>query len=138
MRYYLDTNLLIFILSKNYDEINFKVSDILNDCSTILYTSSVSIKELILLFKIGKLKFLRYKSEHDLLEELKKSGIEIIFFNKHHFDKYTGLQIVEGHKDMNDHAIIAQAISDKIALISSDYGFKNYTSQGLTLVFNKR
>jgi PIN domain nuclease of toxin-antitoxin system len=134
----LDTNLLIFILSNDRDEIYFKVSDILKDYSTILYTSSVSVKELILLFRIGKLKFLRYKSETDLLEELKKSSIEIIFFNEYHFDQYTRLQIEEDHKDMNDHAIIAQSISDKIPLISSDHKFKNYVSQGLSLVFNKR
>jgi PIN domain nuclease of toxin-antitoxin system len=39
---------------------------------------------------------------------------------------------------MNDHAIISQAISDKIALISSDGAFENYTAQGLNFVFNKR
>jgi PIN domain nuclease of toxin-antitoxin system len=36
------------------------------------------------------------------------------------------------------HVIIAQAISDKIPLISSDQKFKLYTSQGLDFVFNKR
>jgi PIN domain nuclease of toxin-antitoxin system len=138
MRYYLDTNLLVFILFKNKDDISSKVSDILTDYSTLLYASSISVQELILLFRIGKLMPFRYKYEHDLLDELKKYGIEIIFFNKQHLDQYTRLQIIEGHKDMNDHAIIAQAMSDKIPLISSDHEFKNYTSQGLTLVFNKR
>jgi PIN domain nuclease of toxin-antitoxin system len=42
------------------------------------------------------------------------------------------------HKDPNDHMIIAQAISDKIPLISSDNKFKPYEKQGLQLVFNKR
>ncbi|OAV63386.1 hypothetical protein Barb6_03775 [Bacteroidales bacterium Barb6] len=39
---------------------------------------------------------------------------------------------------MNDHAIIAQAISDKIPLISSDTKFQYYTGQGLDFIFNKR
>jgi PIN domain nuclease of toxin-antitoxin system len=138
MRYYLDTNLLVFILFDIHDEIDRDVSAILKDYSTVLYASSVSIKELILLFKIGKLKFLRYKSEYDLLTELKRAGIEIVFFNEHHFGKYAKLQIREDHKDMNDHAIIAQAISDRILLVSSDHKFKSYVSQGLNLVFNKR
>jgi PIN domain nuclease of toxin-antitoxin system len=42
------------------------------------------------------------------------------------------------HNDPNDHAIIAQAIADKIPVISSDHKFKSYISQGLKLVFNKR
>jgi PIN domain nuclease of toxin-antitoxin system len=130
--------MLIFILSKNSDEIALNVSNILTDCSTILYAGSVAIMELILLFRIGKMKYLRYKSENNLLDELKQSGIETIFFNEHHFSKYAQLQIAEGHKDMNDHAIIAQAISDKIPLISSDHAFKNYVSQGLNFVYNRR
>ena len=138
MRYYLDTNILIFILSHNADELTSEVSDIIEDCSTILYVSSVPVKELILLFRIGKVKFRQYASEQELLEEIKKLGIKIVFFNEHHFDKYAHLQMVEGHKYINDHAIIAQAISDKISLISSDHEFKKYISQGLSFVFNKR
>jgi PIN domain nuclease of toxin-antitoxin system len=96
------------------------------------------MKELILLYRIEKLKSKRFKSETDILDELKEAGIETILFNERHFYKYTHLQIVEGHKDMNDHAIIAQAISDKIPLISSDKCFENYKSQGLNFIYNKR
>lgn len=73
-----------------------------------------------------------------MLDELGRSGIETVFFNKHHFLQYAGLDIVEGHKDMNDHAIIAQAISDRITLVSSDRTFRNYVSQGLDFIYNKR
>ena len=138
MRYYLDTNILIFILSDDYDEIETKVLNALEDYSAILYVSSMAVKELLLLYRIGKLKSQRFKSERFILDSLGKAGIKIIFFNEHHFAKYAQLQIVEGHKDMNDHAIIAQAISDKIPLISSDHEFKKYIHQGLHLVFNKR
>ena len=77
MRYYLDTNMLIFMLSGDIDNIEIKVREILYELS-------------------------------------------------------------EGHKDVNDHVIIAQAISDKIPLISSDIEFENYVPQGLNFVFNKR
>jgi PIN domain nuclease of toxin-antitoxin system len=77
-------------------------------------------------------------SEEEVLNTLSLSGIETIFFNKHHLSVYMELCLSEGHKDMNDHAIIAQAMSDKIALISSDNAFKNYTTQGLNFIFNKR
>jgi PIN domain nuclease of toxin-antitoxin system len=52
--------------------------------------------------------------------------------------KYVELSLSAGHRDMNDHAIISQAISDKIPLISSDMKFHDYTKQGLNFVYNKR
>ncbi|GHV60995.1 hypothetical protein FACS1894195_0800 [Bacteroidia bacterium] len=138
MRYYIDTNVLVFVLSKTRDDISSKVADILDDFANTIYVSSVAIKELILLYKIGKMKHLHFKSEAAMLDAIKNLGYEVVFFNEYHFAKYAKLEIVAGHKDMNDHAIIAQAMSDKIALISSDIEFSNYTVQGLNFVFNKR
>jgi PIN domain nuclease of toxin-antitoxin system len=138
-RYYLDTNMLVFILQRNNDNINATIENLLCDCSSILYTSSVAVSELILLYRIGKVNLKRYKSEQNIQDEMKNTyGIETVFFNARHLLGYSNLQISTGHKDMNDHAIIAQAISDKIPLISSDREFEKYTSQGLTFVLNKR
>ncbi|GHT42429.1 hypothetical protein AGMMS49965_13910 [Bacteroidia bacterium] len=138
MRYYIDTNVLIFALSKKRDDLSSKVFDILFDFGNTILVSSVAIKELLLLYKIGKIEHLHFKSEDDILDAIEKAYFEIVFFNKHHLAKYVKLNIMAGHKDMNDHAIIAQAMSDKIALISSDKEFANYTAQGLNFVFNKR
>ncbi len=138
MRYYLDTNILVFILFKETDSINHVVSNILEDYSNTFFVSSVAIRELIFLFKTRKLRSRLYETVDDLFNEIKKLGIEIIQFNHHHLQIYSQLVVSEKHKDMNDHAIIAQAISDRIALISSDNEFKTYTSQGLIFVFNKR
>ena len=61
-----------------------------------------------------------------------------MYFSKENNSTYYDLRIAENHKDMNDHLIISQAISDKIPVISSDYKFKEYIEQGLDFVFNKR
>ncbi|MCL2728032.1 MAG: hypothetical protein FWD56_06590 [Bacteroidales bacterium] len=58
--------------------------------------------------------------------------------NKHHLLQYAALETVAGHRDPNDHIIIAQAISDKIPIISSDRMFKQYIKQGLEFVYNRR
>ena len=42
------------------------------------------------------------------------------------------------HRDPNDRLVIAQAISDKTALISSDHKFSLYEKNGLDFVFNER
>ena len=44
MRYYLDTNILIFILQKNRKEVSKNIQDILDDYSTILYADSTTIR----------------------------------------------------------------------------------------------
>jgi PIN domain nuclease of toxin-antitoxin system len=126
------------MLSGSSDDINTKVKDILYDYSNILLTSSIAANELILLHKIGKIELLGCKSSNEVFDKLMATGIEIVFFNKHHLSKYITLDLVDGHKDMNDHAIIAQSISDKIPLISSDTKFHQYTNQGLYFLFNKR
>ncbi len=138
MRYYLDANILVFLLSDKDEDIIHEVSDKLFDYSNVIYASSVAINELILLYKIGKIKLSDCKSAADIIAKIKQFGIEIVYYNQHHLAKYISLNLAPGHKDLSDHAIIAQAISDKIPLISSDREFKNYVSQGLNFVFNKR
>ncbi len=42
------------------------------------------------------------------------------------------------HKDPTDRIIIAQAIAEKIPIVSSDTKFHDYKRSGLKFVFNKR
>jgi PIN domain nuclease of toxin-antitoxin system len=124
MRYYLDANILVYLLSQNKDEVHFSVKNILSDPSNILFVSSISLSELVLLYRTGKFKIKSYKTEQDILDNLEQFNIQMIFFNEFHFKRYLTLSINEKHKDVIDHMIIAQAISDKIPLISSDHEFK--------------
>jgi PIN domain nuclease of toxin-antitoxin system len=140
MRYYLDTNIVAFILfdkslEDNCDKI---VRSILSDYENIFYTSSIAVRELAKLYNDGELKSVRYKSPKDLFHVIDEFGIEIKPFTKQHVMTYAELSPVEDHKDPNDHMIIAQAISDKIPVISSDRKFNQYENQGLQFIFNKR
>jgi PIN domain nuclease of toxin-antitoxin system len=138
MRYYLDTNILVFILTRSRDDLDTQVKSIVSDFSNILYASSVAVNELIYLYKSGKVELINCKSVQDVLTGIRQVGVEMVFYNSYHLKKYIELNMVKNHKDMNDHAIIAQAISDKIPLISSDRLFENYKSQGLNFIYNKR
>lgn len=53
--YYLDTNILVFLLEKRNDEISKEVGKVIMDYGNLLYTSTVCVHELIHLFQIGKL-----------------------------------------------------------------------------------
>ena len=138
MRYYFDTNILIFVLLRDDDSISHDVRHILQDYSNRFYVSSIAVQEFIHAYKSGGIVDVHHKSVKDLFHSIEASGIEIVPMNKYHLLQYTSLEAVNGHKDPNDHIIIAQAISDKIPIISSDRKFKEYVRQGLGLVFNRR
>ena len=139
MRYYLDTNILIFVLlKKRHNELNHDVRCIFNDYSNRFYASSVAVRELIHVYKTGGIQDNDIKSVKDLFDAMESSGVEIVPMNRHHLLQYAAMETAAGHKDPNDHAIIAQAISDKIPIISSDRMFKEYVRQGLEFVYNRR
>jgi len=135
----LDTNVLIYVLLKKmHDQLSLEVERILDDYSNHFYVSSVAVRELIHAYKTGGIKDNDIKSVRDLFDTMDRLGIDIVPMNKHHLLRYAALDVALGHKDPNDHAIIAQSISDKIPIISSDRMFKQYTGQGLEFVFNRR
>ena len=143
MRYYLDTNILAFILFYKDKEDNFddNTALILTDYSNLFFVSTVVIRELLLLYKEGvfsSVTYNTYKNYQAIFAAIEETGIEIKPVTKQHLFSYAALVLAENHKDPNDHMIISQAISDKIPLISSDKKFKLYATQGLQFVFNKR
>jgi len=139
VRYYLDTNILIFVLlEKMHNQLCLEVERIIDNYSNRFYVSSVVVRELIHACKTGGIRDIPPKLVKELFDAMDESDIEIVPMNKHHLKQYAALETATGHKDPNDHIIIAQAISDKIPIISSDRMFKEYTKQGLEFVFNRR
>jgi PIN domain nuclease of toxin-antitoxin system len=123
---------------QDYDNISHDVEHILRDYSNRFYVSSVAVQELIHVHKTNGIKDIGIKSVKVLFETMENLGIEIVPMNRYHLLQYATLETVAGHKDPNDHIIIAQAISDKIPIISSDRKFKEYVGQGLEFVYNRR
>ncbi|OAV63183.1 hypothetical protein Barb4_05540 [Bacteroidales bacterium Barb4] len=120
MRYYLDTNILVFMLSNtDGDDISREVENIMSDYSSIFYASSVVVNELMLLYKIGKVELEDCKSAEGIISKMKQYGIEIVYYNPYHLAKYAALEIANGHKDMNDHAIIASNTNVETQCIAS-------------------
>ena len=117
---------------------NDNVMSILEDYSNSFCVSSVVMRELILLHKEGKMKKSQYKTYKDFFLAIDSLGINIMPVQRSNLFAYAELVPAAEHKDPNDHMIMAQSISDKIPVISSDRKFKLYEKQGLQLVFNKR
>jgi tRNA(fMet)-specific endonuclease VapC len=138
-RYLLDTNILVYILLSEFDNLSNETKDILNDYNNQLYASSISVLELLQLFRIKKITVKKYKTPLELFTAIEKDFfIKIIPFAKEHLNTLSQLNIPANHNDPFDHSILAQAISEKMILVSSDKKFKEYTPQNLSLAFNRR
>jgi PIN domain nuclease of toxin-antitoxin system len=134
-RYLLDTNIVIFFLY-NPKEIERGVWNIINDKNIRLYVSTISIQEIIHLYKKDKIKN-TWKKMEDILPSM-ELNFEILPVKKEHLLTYSKLSTPESHNDPNDHVIISQAITEKITLISSDHKFEGYVKQKLDFIFNSR
>ena len=140
-RYYLDTNIVVFLLEKRSDEISKEVGELIMDYENLLFTSTICVHELIHLSQIGKLHIKRKGKNADISEFsqwLDEMSIKIVPVTVQNLQTYSTLPLFDEHRDPNDRLIIAQAISDKIALVSSDRKFYMYEKYGLEFVFNRR
>ncbi len=141
MKLYLDTNIVIYMLEKK-GRIDNDISEMLIDYANALFTSSACVQEMIYLCQRGKIFVEKHKGRRkkslyivDMVEEL---GIKILPVNKRHLKKLEELPLIGEHRDHNDRVIIAQAISDKATLVSSDSEFMLYMGYGLDLLFNEK
>mgnify|MGYP004449565341 FL=1 len=138
MRYYLDTNILVYLITKDKDSLSREVYEIISDYSNQRLTSSVCVHEIIQLCQIGKI-YPRKKenfSAQDIFKYLDEFDIDIVYTNKKHLETMAAMPVL--HNDPYDRLIIAQSISDRITVISSDRMFRNYRKHGLGFVYNER
>lgn len=133
MRLLLDTNILVFFLY-DQDELGTDVKECLFDYSNTLFTSTICVQELIHLCQIGKIA----QDCNHILEELGKMGINIEQITTKHLSELSSLPLHDDHRDPNDRMIIAQAIADRVPLVSSDRKFTRYCRHGLDFIFNER
>ena len=138
-QYLLDTNVLVFFILGETEDLSPEITTILNDYNNQLYTSSVSVLELLQLYRIKKIKSKEFKNATELCNAIEDMlFIKIIPFTEKHIHTLSKLKIAENHNDPFDHAIISSAIAEKLILVSSDRKFQDYTKQNLNFVFNKR
>ena len=133
MRLLLDTNTLVFMLF-NKGELHVDVRHVLDDYANTLYTSTVCVQELIHLCQAGKIRH----PANRVLSDLTDIGITIEQVTTRHLATLASLPLHNDHHDPNDRLIVAQAITDRIPLVSSDRKFARYEVQGLDFIRNIR
>lgn len=135
MRFYFDTNILVFLLTGQSVEVCPDVRMLLEDYGNTFFTSSICVQELIHIAQIGKV---RGVDPTMIISWLDEANIKIVPPTEKNLQTLSELPMQSDHRDPYDRLIIAQAISDKIPLISSDRKFALYGSLGLDFVFNER
>lgn len=138
MRLLLDTNIYVYMIS-DQKSLNNDVRAILEDPENLRFLSIVTLQELIIAFRTKKLLSKVWKTEADMISfVLNDPSVEIDNTDVNVIRTLAALNINEaqGHKDPFDHIIIAQAISHKMTLVSSDTKFSFYRKQGLRLLEN--
>jgi len=133
MRYYIDTNTLVFYIQNTLDQ---NATDIINDYNNVIYLSSVSVTEFIHLLQFDRIKLHSHRitptEATDFIENT--LGFKIKYTDKSHISTYSQLPVYAEHTDPNDRLIIAQAMTERIPVISTDTKFPLYTKHGLLLV----
>ena len=135
MRYLIDTNVFIKMVTDTVSEETLKIT---RDYENLIYISSASITEYLHLVQNEKVipkKEFRTLDVFDLVENI--FGFQVKYVAKEHLRTFAKLDLIEGHNDPNDRLIIAQALTEKMPVISSDKKFPKYRKMGLELIFNE-
>ena len=138
MRLLLDTNIYVFMVSDR-QSLTKDVSALIEDPENLKYLSIVSLQELITAFRTKKLLSNIWRSEAEMISfVLNDPSVEVDNTDINVIRTLAALQVNEAqdHKDPFDHIIIAQAISHRMTLVSSDTKFAFYRKQGLRLIEN--
>ncbi|MBW4677428.1 MAG: type II toxin-antitoxin system VapC family toxin [Desmonostoc geniculatum HA4340-LM1] len=124
MEFLLDTCTLIWSLEDNFCLLP-EVSKQILDSSNKVVVSAVSVWEIEIKRKKGQI-----KTPDNLIQAIIDTDFSFLSITEHHAVKAASLP--DHHKDPFDRLLIAQAILEKMIIITSDTQFINY---GVPLLF---
>ncbi len=125
MNLLLDTHILIWALENN-SQLTGNVRDIIIDGKNLVFVSSVSAWEISIKKSIGKL-----QAPDNLMEEIKQHRFTPLDINFKHSQLAGQLPYI--HKDPFDRMLIAQAIIEKLILVTKDSFIPQYDVKVLKL-----
>lgn len=118
MRILIDTHVFLWMLSCP-DRLNQKRRYELESPANEVFLSAISIAELMIKRSIGKIDF-----EFDPLDMAQKMGLEILSFSG--TEAMVLGELPFHHKDPFDRMLIAQALINRLSLMSDDSKFLQY------------
>ena len=121
MEYLIDTHAFLWFINGD-EQLSEKAKNAIADSDATKYISIASFWEIAIKLNLGKLSLdMAYQ---DLRQQVLVNGFEILPITFEHTIELTSLDL--HHRDPFDRIIIAQALSEKLALISKDGNFIKY------------
>ncbi len=138
MRLYLDTNVFAPFVFRRRDNLDRDTWELINDDANLLYVSPLCVHEFIFHVQRGRIAVGRdWKRGITLRQRLDELNIELVPITERHLFAEEALPIFdmgdERHRNPVDRLIVAQAISDRATLVSTDLKLHIYKECGLSL-----
>lgn len=123
-RYLLDTHTLIWF-QENNPKLPLHLLELISDPSNIILFSQVSLFEIAIKQKIGKLPFFT-ATVKEVAEQAVYNDFTLVSLQNAHLYRYGEIPIIENHRDPFDRLLIATAIEEQTPILSADKNFKLY------------
>jgi PIN domain nuclease of toxin-antitoxin system len=123
MKIVLDTHTLLWFIegsSKLSIKARLKIEDLRNE----IFVSSISLFEIAIKLKLGKL--VLHKPLSEIFQDIKSAEIKVINISDLHLLEYQSIPFYTEHRDPFDRLIIATAIVERADIISMDQKFIYY------------
>lgn len=126
MRLLLDTHILLWVLEAD-PNLSPKAGDLIRNTTNEVFVSTISLFEIAIKTKIGKLNTHRAPSE--IVQEMTRVlAIQLLPILPYHLDIYSLIPLYEDHRDPFDRLLLATALAENLTLISDDRKFERYAT----------
>lgn len=126
MKYLLDTQIAIWSL-EDHPNLKGPIRNILENPIHTLYVSPISLIEISIKFKLGKLPQFVLSVE-EVTKQMLNDGFELLPIELGQIYAYQSIPLYEDHRDPFDRMLLAIALHEQIPIISSDEKFERYKS----------
>ena len=131
MSYLIDTNIFIFMATRQKDSLSDGVQYIMAQPENVPCMSIESVRELIVMHNNDKMVVKLGKSAKEMIDNVKNEyNISVLPWKTEYLATYAELDINkhQDHNYLSDRIIIAHAITGNLPLISADRKFPYYRS----------
>jgi|LakMenEpi03Aug12_release.lakeMendotaPanAssembly.Ray.scaffolds.fasta_scaffold526358_2 PIN domain nuclease of toxin-antitoxin system len=127
MNYLIDTQILIWF-QLNDGSMKPNILNILNNIENNIFVSDISLFEVSIKSKIGKLPP-NLGSVDEIIQVCHLDGFKFLSISHKHIITYQSLPLFDSHRDPFDRLLTSTAISEGLTVISADEKFKLYNSE---------
>ncbi len=123
-RFLMDTHCLLWFQNNN-PNIPADVMDILQDTRNAIFFSQISLYEIAIKQKTGKLSQFLISIE-ELHEQALQDGFQFLPIQNAHLFNYNKIPLNEAHRDPFDRLLLATAYTEDIPILTADEKFHLY------------